>query len=257
MKKFLLFSVFAIGKVTASAQCTPNPLYQDSVFGVWPDTTENFRPAFLGQFYSDTLNLIVPTNASEIPADPPYPALALDSIQLLSVNGLPPGITVSCNSQTAASCTYLPTQLGCGLLQGTPTAAGTYPIQLRVRAWSTVVIIVPVPVSQEIEFGGYEIIVGDNNTAVLSMTNSSLANVRNVPNPFANRTTIEFSTGKAGAAQIKVFNLVGEEMWREVVQTKAGLNRVQFEGAQLPAGVYLYKIEAGSQTYTGRMAIQR
>lgn len=255
MKKLLLLSAFALSTAAASAQCTPDPLYADSVFGVWPDTTTNFMPGMVGVFYSDTLNLIVPLNASQIPADPPYPALALDSIQLEGVSGLPPGITVSCNSQTPAACTYLPAMLGCGLLQGTPTQTGTYPLTIDVRAWATVPFfgVQSVPVS----FGGYEIVITDNNTAVLGLNNTALAHVRNVPNPFANRTTIEFSTGKAGAAQIKVFNLVGEEMWREVVQTKAGLNRVPFEGAQLPAGVYLYKIEAGSQTYTGRMAIQR
>ncbi|HOY28309.1 MAG TPA: T9SS type A sorting domain-containing protein [Flavobacteriales bacterium] len=257
MKKLLLLTTFAISGAVASAQCTPDPLYADSVFGVWPDTTENFMPGVVGLLYSDTLNLIVPANASEIPADPPYPPLALDSIQLLSVDGLPPGITVSCNSQTAASCTYLPTQLGCGLIQGTPTTTGTFPIELSVRAWSTINIVVPFPVSQDITFGGYEIVISDNTTAVLSLTNTGLSNVRNIPNPFASRTMIEFNAGKAGEARIRVFNLVGEEMWNEVVETKVGQNRVPFDGAQFPAGVYLYKIESGSNTFTGRMALQR
>ena len=252
MKKSLLLTLSLLGGLGASAQCTPDPLYADSVFGVWPDTTENFKLAFLDQFYSDTLNLIVPDNAADIPADPPYPNFPLDSIQLLSVNGLPPGLTVSCNSQTVASCTYLPTQLGCGLIEGIPTQPGTYPISLTVKAWSFFFI----PLDQDITFGGYEIIV-DDNTAIVSPVMAGLSSVRNVPNPFFTRTNIEFTAGRAGSARVRVFDLVGEEVWNQTVQTKAGANKVIFESGDLPAGVYLYKIDSGSSTYTGRMALQR
>ncbi|MBL7952877.1 MAG: T9SS type A sorting domain-containing protein [Flavobacteriales bacterium] len=257
MKKPLLLSFSILVGLAASAQCTPDPLYADSVFGVWPDTTENFKAGFLGQFYSDTLNLIVPDNAANIPADPPYPNFPLDSIQLLSVNGLPPGLAVNCNSQTAAACTYLPAQLGCGLIEGIPTALGTYPIDLTVRAWSTITIVVPIPVSQEITFGGYEIVVSELNTGISMPVATALANVRNVPNPFSTRTSIEFNAGKAGSARVRVFDMVGEEVWGQTVQTKVGANKVAFEGGDLPAGVYLYKIESGSATFTGRMALQR
>ncbi len=65
-------------------------LYTDSVFGVWPDTTTDFRSGVLNQFYSDTLNLIIPLSAQDISMD--YPDITIDSIQLVSVNGLPPGL---------------------------------------------------------------------------------------------------------------------------------------------------------------------
>lgn len=254
MKNPLLVLATALFAGSVSAQCTPDPLYADSVYGVWPDTTTNFMPGVMGQFYSDTLNIIVPSSAALI--DPTYPeVVVVDSIQLVSVTGLPPGIGIYCNSQTSASCTYLSNTLGCGLLEGTPTQQGTFPLTLDVLAWTTVPFLgtQSVPVS----FGGYEIVIADVGTGLVAHTASGISGVRNVPNPFASRTIIEFSSSKAGSARIRVFNLVGEEMWDEVVQTKAGVNRVPFEGAQLPAGVYLYKIESGVSTYTGRMALQR
>lgn len=251
MKKTLLCLVTVLSGIGASAQCTPNPLYTDSIFGVWPDTTENFAAGVLGQFYSDTLNLLIPQDAEQI--DPDYPAVDIDSIQLVTVQGLPPGLAINCNSQTAGPCTYLPSQLGCGLIEGTPTATGTYPIQLDVLAWFTFLF----PQSQAVSFTGYEIVVADNNTAVIGLSNAGITNVRNVPNPFTARTTIEFASGKAGLARVRVFNLVGEEMWDEMIQTKVGPNKVLFDGASFPEGVYLYKIEAGTESYTGRMALQR
>ncbi len=253
MKKTLLLTFSLLVGVGASAQCTPDPLYADSVFGVWPDTTENFKAAFLNQFYSDTLNLIVPTNAADIPHDPPYPAITIDSIQMVSIDGLPDGISVLCNSQTPAACTYLPTQLGCGLLEGTPTALGTYPLTLNVRVWYTFLF----PVSMDVSFPGYEIVVSELNTAINTPVLPAFSNVRNVPNPFTTRTNIEFQAGRAGSARVRVFDLVGEQVWDQIIQTKVGANRVPFEGGDLPAGVYLFKIQSGNDTYTGRMALQR
>jgi hypothetical protein len=257
MKKTLLLGLFALVGMGASAQCTPDPLYADSVFGVWPDTTENFRAAFIGQFYSDTLNLIVPANAADIPAVPPYPAIPIDSIQLLGVDGLPAGLSIICNSQTAAECTYLPTQLGCGLIEGIPTVTGTYPLGLTVKAWFTIMIVVPIVQSQTITFSGYKIVVGEAGTGINVPVLPAISNVRNVPNPFSVRTNIEFQAGRSGLARVRVFDLVGEEVWDQTVQTKMGVNRIPFEGADLPAGIYLYKIQSGNDAYTGRMALQR
>ncbi len=255
MKKAILFFFTALGLGSAQAQCTPDPLYTDSVFGVWPDTTENFKAAFLDVFYSDTLNLIAPVDAELI--DPDLPPVDIDSVQLLSLDGLPPGLSVTCNSHTSASCTYLPEQLGCGLIEGTPTATGTFPLLLTVAGWSTINVGIPFPVSQEITFTGYEIVVNEVNTGIAVNFQPGLANVHNVPNPFASRTTIEFQVGRAGDARVRVFNMVGEELWVQQVQAKVGANKVVFEGGELPAGVYLYKVESGSETYTGRMALQR
>jgi len=257
MKKALLLFVSVLGFGSAQAQCTPDPLYADSVFGVWPDTTEDFRAAFLNQFYSDTLNLIVPLNASDIPADPPYPDVAIDSIQLANVSGLPAGLAISCNSQTVAACTYLPAQLGCGLIEGIPTMAGTYPLELNVVAWFTINIGIPIAVSQDITFGGYELVVNEINTGLATYVLPGLTNVRNMPNPFASKTTIEWQTSRTGEARVRVFNMVGEELWVQRVQAKSGANKVTFDGGDLPAGVYLYKVESGSDTFTGRMALQR
>lgn len=251
MNKFLLTVHSVFLSAALAAQCTPDPSVVDDTFGVWPDTTENFMPGTVGVFYTDTLNLLVPTDAELI--DPEFPTIDIDSIQLVSVVGLPPGLTTICNSQTAASCTYLPDVLGCGLIQGVPTTPGTYPIELNVVAWFTLIF----PLSQEVSFGGYEITILEDNTAVLGRSSAGISGVRNIPNPFATRTTIEFNAGVPGAARVRVFSLVGEEVWSENIQARAGTNKVLFDAGEIPAGVYLYKIECGSHTYTGRMALQR
>ncbi len=253
MVRTLLLATLAAVSLNSFAQCVPNALYADSVYGVWPDTTVNFAPGMVNVFYSDTLNLLIPHQASLI--DPTYPAfVTIDSVRLDQLNGLPPGIVMGCNSQTSAPCTYLSSTLGCGLLEGTPTVMGTFPISIEVTAYLN---IFGSSQSTPFSFTGYRIVIGDNTTAVENATAAKLGKVQNVPNPFTDRTAIEFGLTKATTAKIKVFNLVGGELWSKTVQGKAGTNRVVFEGNDLESGIYIYRVEAAGTTYTGRMMVNR
>jgi hypothetical protein len=209
-------------------------------------------PATVNVPYHQELNLIVPHLATEI--NPTYPNYPIDSIVFNGVTaGLPPGLTVACNSQTAAPCTYLPAQLGCGVIQGTPTQMGTFNMTLTVTGYFTAFgTAVPYPIS----FTGYRIVVGEP-AGINELAPIGLAGVRTVPNPFASRTFIEFQLARASDARVRVFNLLGDELWNQRVQGKAGLNRVPFEASQLQEGVYLYKVETGREAFTGRMMLSR
>jgi len=249
-RTFLSLASFALIASGTVAQCVPDPLYQDSIFGVWPDTVENFNDGTVGLFYSDTLNLKIPQDAGDI--DPDYAGFMLDSVQFDGVGNLPPGLSVICNSQTPAPCTYLTGILGCGLIEGTPTAAGSYALTLDVTAYASLLgNPVPVPYS----FSGYEITI-DPGTGVMELA-VDLGGVRNTPNPFSGRTTIEFTLSRATPSTITVFDLLGERIWKETMAGRAGVNKVNFDGSSLGEGIYLYQVEAAGQTFTGRMVVHR
>ncbi len=253
MVRTLLVAACAAATFSASAQCVPNQLYADSVYGVWPDTLENFAGGMVGVFYSDTLQILVPSNASAI--DPSYPSfVSIDSVRMDQLSGLPPGISVNCNSQTAGACTYLPNQIGCGLLEGTPTQEGTFPITIDVTVYLNVFgSAQAVPRS----FTGYSITILPNTVGIGDIQAVDAGKARNVPNPFAGRTSIEFHLQRASPASITVFNLVGKQIWKQTVQGKAGNNRVPFSAETLENGIYLFHVEAAGQTSTGRMVVNR
>ncbi len=252
MVRTLLLAACAAAAFNATAQCVPNQLYADSVYGVWPDTTVNFANGMVGVFYSDTLNILVPSNASAI--DPSYPSfVTIDSVRMDQLSGLPPGITVNCNSQTTAPCTYLASQVGCGLLEGTPTQAGTFDITIEVTVFINLFGTQAVPRT----FTGYSITVLPNTVGIGDIQAVGADKARNVPNPFAGRTDIEFNLTRPSPATITVYNLVGEQIWKDTVQGRSGNNRVPFTANNLDNGMYLFHVEAGGTHSTGRMVVNR
>ncbi len=252
MKQLLLSLVFTTIAGAAFAQpCTPDPLYADSLFGVWPDTTTNFVTGYVGVPYTQVLNLIVPQDAGVV--NPAFSGVMLDSVAFNGITGLPPGLSVACASQTNASCSYITGQLGCGVIQGIPTQLGTYELELDVTAYANLFgSAVPIPQT----FGGYRIIIEDG-VSILEYGGPALGAVRNVPNPFASRTAIEFDLAKATPVRVSIFNLLGESLWEQDVQGRTGMNRVPFEGGDLQEGVYLFRVSTGKDTYTGRMVLNR
>ena len=61
MKKLLLFTVsLFLTTFFINAQCTPNPQYADSAYGVWPDTSTNFVSGAVGVAYAQVLDFKLP-----------------------------------------------------------------------------------------------------------------------------------------------------------------------------------------------------
>jgi len=69
--------------------------------------------------------------------------------------------------------------------------------------------------------------------------------LQNHPNPFNPVTTIEFAAPEAGEVNIKVFDILGKEMATlHEGKLTAGYHKFQFNGLNLPSGVYFYRVES-------------
>jgi hypothetical protein len=67
---------------------------------------------------------------------------------------------------------------------------------------------------------------------------------QNYPNPFNPVTQITFDLKDAGFVNLKIYNLVGQEVTTLVSTTKsAGTHTVTFNAKNLPSGIYLYRLE--------------
>lgn len=79
---------------------------------------------------------------------------------------------------------------------------------------------------------------------------------QNQPNPFTDATDIPFVVNTDAHVKIKIYTVAGEQVTTIVDgQYAAGSYKQTWNSNQLPAGVYLYKIETESFTETKEMIL--
>ena len=79
---------------------------------------------------------------------------------------------------------------------------------------------------------------------------------QNYPNPFNPSTKIEFSIPLSAQVQLKVYNILGQEVATLVNENlKVGRHAVTFDASRLASGIYLYRITAGSFISTKKMLL--
>ena len=204
MKKLLLFaSVAFFGALNLTAQCTPDGQYTQA--GIYPDSATNFAPACLNEAYTQLITNVVPvdTCAQILPAPFPCTTLAMDSIVLDNVTGLPPGLTFACNGN---NCSYLGGTTGCAIITGTPTEPGTYTLIFNVSAY-----VGGVATAQTFTVDYYEIVVSSCSVGIEENTNSMF---KLYPNPAYSKVVIDGLKGQNNIAltnaegkTVKIYNM--------------------------------------------------
>ncbi len=79
---------------------------------------------------------------------------------------------------------------------------------------------------------------------------------QNYPNPFNPSTKVKFQIPKSGFAKLTVYDLLGKEIQTLVNELLSpGTYEVDFDGSNLPSGVYYYKLESETFTETKKMIL--
>lgn len=79
---------------------------------------------------------------------------------------------------------------------------------------------------------------------------------QNYPNPFNPTTTIMYQLPFDSKVELKVFDLLGNEVATVVNQKQsAGTHKVNFSSSKLTSGVYFYRLNAGGFTDTKKMTV--
>ncbi len=112
-------------------------------------------------------------------------------------------------------------------------------------------------------FGGYQIqprAYSDFITTGISDPKPVVTRYRleqNYPNPFNPKTTIRYELKSAGKVSLRVFNILGQQVYAFSAKQSAGAHSVAFDGSKVPSGIYFYKLEAGDFQAVKKMILAK
>ena len=80
--------------------------------------------------------------------------------------------------------------------------------------------------------------------------------LQNYPNPFNPSTTISFELPQKSEVNLTIYNTLGQVVATLINEIKqAGQHQIVFDASDLPNGVYIYRIKAGSYTSAKKMIL--
>ena len=275
MKKIVLILTLTFSYILGFAQCTPNSLYQDSVYSIWPDTIQNLPHATQGVSYYTQIDLKTPTTLIEAAGgDSSLTTIdtlgnsyyigtwPVDSMSMVSTIGLPNGFSLDCNTP---NCVYEGDVVGCANVYGTTSdPVGVYPITILVNVYthgSITVFGIPIAIETDLysALGDYEYIEGykivvNSATGLETFHQDDFVLFQNTPNPFAEYTNIQFNAPKPDNVAFEVVDMFGRSVYTEKIAATKGLNTYQFSH-DLSSGIYMYTINNGKESISKRMIV--
>lgn len=254
-----------------NAQCIPIP----NIIPIYPAPNSALATGTVGTAYGpfglgQSINLSVPADTlydfNGFPGVPqwiPFPPvnLPMNSQSVVSITGLPPGLTWACYQQ---NCNILAGNNSCVSITGTPTVAGSYNVTFNTSYNVTIPDSIggfpttPFGGAQDLPAVPFPYTIDINTVGIADDLNPNRFQMgQNVPNPAANSTTIIFTHPQPSKVELRICNLVGQLQMREIFIAGSGLNEREISTAGLPEGVYFYSLDNGNEVLTRKMVLSR
>ena len=77
------------------------------------------------------------------------------------------------------------------------------------------------------------------------------------PNPASDRATVAFDLGEAATVRLSVYDVLGREVTTAEAPYGAGAHRLALDTSELPAGVYVVRLQAGDASQSQRLTVAR
>lgn len=240
MSKIVIFGLMLMWSSFLIAQpCTPN---QNMPNGIFPaqleDADLNIMYQQVIQFKSprDT-TAYVPQLGSSLPVE-------IDSIRIMDVLGLPPGMTYACHNN---SCIIEGGSVGCLLISGTCATPGGYPLQVIIKTSAKAVLgptkIPQTQIDTNTRFGVFV------NWATGLMDIVENAPLKVYPNPTTDVLILE--TGLSDPLMsVTITDVLGKEVLSQ--QYSKDIYKQQIMVKEFDHGVYIVSVQAGDHVYTKR-----
>lgn len=271
-RSLLLLSSFFLSVAALVAQpCTADPQFiAGGVPGVFPQTGDTtIIYCCQNTDFEFTFTAVVPDSITQ-----PLP-IALTSINIQSLAGLPAGFTYVChspdaNGNNAADCIFhgaAPNQqplIGC--MKVTAGAAQTgaaniqqYPLTINTLINNALPVAIPGPILN------YRFIIevvaqGDNRCSNVHLNvhelNDGRLTMSNIyPNPSTGQTYLYINSIEPTDLIMTITNVTGQTVSTTKVPVASGNNAIMFDGSFLPNGIYMFNLTDGKSIVSQKVMI--
>ena len=76
------------------------------------------------------------------------------------------------------------------------------------------------------------------------------------PNPATTQMNVRLNATENFDAQLSVKNILGQEVYNDMVNVKAGKNNIDINVADLQSGIYLVNLKSGKSTITKKVMVK-
>ena len=222
------------------SQCVPdtiNCIDIDSPGQICPRVLPEGR---LGEAYQETITILGPDSAFISGAMVELAKITLDNIE-----NLPSGL-----DYTAEIVDYYPNQAYCLTVHGTPRDTGTYHLRISVTPyihWLGVEIPLPVQIDSTSVF-----LKINSSTSTDSFIGSDFSLIRAFPNPVEESTRIGFWDSGPMKAELLIYNILGRQVYREVIRSSGGRTYFDYKTTNLNPGCYFYIVNRDRTSLSGK-----
>lgn len=258
MKKLftLLFALLVLGTTQKlMAQCTPDLSWNTS--GIRPDSATNLPDGCENIPYSTQMDIYVPDSVHQIQAGQNV-AIYIDSVRLLSVTGLPPGMSYVTNPTNGKFAKYAH---GCALISGTCSTPGNY--QLTVITKASVRLLLPfIPATVRYDTVHYYHINinaagGANcNVGIESHLNPTEMGIHSVvANANDHYLQVTCNAPASMPTLFRVVNSYGQVVYSNQMSTQQGYQIIRLEDFNANSGFYVLQMQQGEQFKTYKLQV--
>jgi hypothetical protein len=267
MKNFIIYCLasFLLISVNQEAKATCTPATSAPIDGGFFPADSTQACAEKNQPYSMVIQL---KNFGEVAT-----GTMVEWTRIDTVYNLPAGLSWTMNHTGGSPAnTLLTDSIGCLNISGTPTAnSGVYVLDL----WVTVKInsqTNPVTGKASVlvnvlnsNYGtdydlSYRIFVVNNQSECTNVSGiNNLKSVNNLsiyPNPFNEKTLVNFNSTETGKYTARMIDVMGKEVYNETLNVATGSNNVEIKNNGFAKGLYFFIISNGVKAVTRRIVIE-
>jgi len=247
MKKLILFLGIASSALlittSLAGQCVPDDNCVD-INEPGEICPAQLPSGVIGQAYRQSITILPPDSAFALSQQ-----ISIAYIVVDSVTNLPPGLVYTSYDEK-----FYPGTKYCIDISGIPTTAGEYTLAIHVEPFvnfkfgniTTVISGGPVVDDSSI------VVAISSGTGINPLQTNKFQILSARPNPFNEKTRLGYFIPFDDEVVLQVFNILGEEIYHEVMMGRHGENYFEFDGAQLDRGAYFYGITHKSAWHTGK-----